>query len=294
MDLYIQIGVLLLFLTALSLFIYLYTSPSAMFSQGISEKNAEVAERMDAIKDQDLREALNNPNLSGSKAINLIRNAESKGVAVIIQTKNSQGLVVNYGNQLRTPDLDNIEMKPAGASKGNNPNSFEKRYVTSAQTLFNSGAVGGSSSVRKGAAYGTERTLDFANRVLTTRDSKYPYGSVNYHLENGTTDHTVAPHLMYSQANTTIGDAKRSNEVIGSTGFLYTDNLIYSNQEANKNFSYLENTNSIYYVSKSSNFYSTLIKNSNNQTVGVYLEEHGVNDLSSYLRASMKLEGTIN
>lgn len=301
MDLYIQVGVLLCFLAALSLFIYIYTAPAQEFSQRINETNQKVNARIDVISGLDVAPFKNNINTPGTSIYPLIRDAKANKIAVLVQTKNQQGLVVNYGVQLRSVNNPFVAMSPYGYAGvgGSGGTDFEKNFVTTVKDIFQTDATAQnytSGMVQPAAiskTFGTPAmfTGDMTNstnlRALLPSGSPAPGGT-------GSGKFWMAPHLML--ADPTVADASKAGglgRTFSSTGYLYTDMVLKADAPINDNFSYADSQGSLYRFNQSASYYSTVILDGNNEVVGIYVEEHGVDPKAAVLAGAMLANGTI-
>ena len=299
MDLYIQVGVLLLFLAALSLFIYFYTAPAQQFSQKINDTNQEINDRLDTVKDLGLSPFMNNTSAPGTSIYPLIRDAKASKIAVLVQTKNQQGLVVNYGYQLRSVNNPFVTMSPYGMAGvgANGGTDFEKNFVTTVKDLFMTDATPITYSSGMPAPLAVRRsfgsTAMFGSSVTNMLPSLIPAGGQTPGA-NQTGSFYMAPHLML--ADPTVPDASQAGALgrtFSSTGFLYTDQVLKLDAPVNNNFSYADAAGSLYRFDQASSYYTTIFVDGNGSVVGVYVEEHGVDPKAAVLGSAMLANGTI-
>lgn len=309
MDLYIQIGVLLLFLAALSLFIYIYTAPAQQFTQKINETNQKINDRLETAEGMDLAPFMNNVSTPGTSIYPLIRDSKAGKIAILVQTKNSQGLIVNYGYQLRGANYDQVTMVPNGfsgvGSAQNGGTDFEKNYVTSVDSVFG-GIAAGTTGIHKfgldafvssvpmndvTAANG--EMIKILNGVTQTPLSAVAGYAPSSATGNPEFQKASTPKLSFSDQTVIVDDAKRTGRSFSSTGLIYTDNVLKMDAPVNDNFSYADNQGSLYRFNQNSSYYSTIIVNANGDIVGLYVEEHGVNPAGSVLAHQMLANGTI-
>lgn len=284
MDLYIQIGVVFLFLTALAMFMYVYTEPVGTFMVGIDEVSEEIAKTLEDIKSKDVNEFYNNPNVSGVKVETLVKSASAKNLAVLVQTKNQQGLVVNYGYQIRSDEYSAEYMSTFGTT--GTPTEFERRYVSTVGDLF-SGTGGSSPGGSK--SYGASANISVGIDNITLRNST----STSMPLGSGANGVYGVPHLMFAHPIQPINTSMKEGNNYGSTGMLYTDQISKENLKQNNNFSYMDSPTSLYYLDRNGSYYTTLIINSNMEVIGVYVEEHGATNQHGVLGLGMLHHGVI-
>lgn len=300
MDLYIQVGVLLLFLAALSLFIYIYTAPAQQFTQEINKTNQEINDRLETVKGLGLAPFMNNTSAPGTSIYPIIRDAQASKIAILVQTKNQQGLVVNYGYQLRSPNNPFITMSPYGMAGvgANGGTDFEKNFVTTVKEVFMSDS--------SPQMYSSGMQAPIATQLTYGRNTAMLSGDVTGLMQNlipagqsvpGVTpsgQFYMAPHLML--ADPTVSDASQAGALgrtFSSTGFLYTDQVIKKDAPVNSNFSYADNQGSLYRFDQNSSYYTALILDANGEIVGMYVEEHGVDTRAAVLGSAMLANGTI-
>lgn len=299
MDLYIQVGVLLLFLAALSLFIYIYTGPAQQFTQKINKTNQEINDRLVTVEGLDVAPFMNNTNSPGTSIYPIIRDAKAAKIAVLVQTKNQQGLVVNYGHQLRSANNPFVTMSPYGMSGvgANGGTDFEKNFVTTVKDVFMTNATattytsGMPSPVARQTTFGSAAM--FQANVSSVMSSLIPSGSQAPGANQSGT-FWMAPHLML--ADPAVPDASNASSLgrtFSSTGFLYTDQVLKTDAPVNNNFSYADAQGSLYRFDQNSAYYTTVIVDGNNDIVGIYVEEHGVDPKAAVLGSAMLVNGTI-
>jgi hypothetical protein len=299
MDLYIQVGVLLCFLAALSLFIYIYTAPAQEFTQRINSTNQKVNARIDVVSGLDVAQFKNSTDTPGTAIYPLIRDAKANKIAVIVQTKNQQGLIVNYGNQLRSNNDAFVAMSPYGYAGvgGNTGTDFEKNFVSTVLDVFNTTAtpVVYASGMAQPAA--TAKTFGssamFAANVSTLMSTLIPSGAQAPGY-NQSGKFYMAPHLML--VDPSVPDASKAGALgrsFSSTGYLYTDQVLKTDAPVNDNFSYADAAGSLYKFNQSSAYYTTVILDATQNIVGIYVEEHGVDPKASVLGGTMLANGTI-
>lgn len=299
MDLYIQVGVLLLFLAALSLFIYIYTAPAQQFTQKINETNQKINDRLVTVEGLDVAPFMNNTNTPGTSIYPVIRDAKANKIAVIVQTKNQQGLVVNYGHQLRSANTPFVTMSPYGMAGigANGGTDFEKNFVTTVKELFMTD--GSPTTYSSGMPAPTARQTTFGapamfqSPVASLMTSLIPTGSPTPGA-NVSGTFWMAPHLML--ADPAVPDASSAGglgRTFSSTGFLYTDQVLKTDAPVNNNFSYADAQGSLYRFDQNSSYYTTLILDANNDIVGIYVEEHGIDPKAAVLGSAMLVNGTI-
>ena len=293
MDLYIQVGVLLLFLAALALFIYIYTAPAQQFTASINETNQEINDRLKTVEELGVAPFLNNTNAEGTSIYPLIRDAEASKMAILVQTKNQQGLIVNYGYQLRSANNPTVKMSPYGRSGVGNAQGtdFEQNFVTTVKEVFGAdqaGAKTGKNVNSTSVSYGTSAMItgNVMDKVLPAT------GNVPGITPSG--KYFTAPHLMLADPNAgSVAKAKEVGRTFSSTGFFYTDQVLKTDAPVNSNFSYADAQGSLYRFDQNASYYSTLILDANGDVVGIYVEEHGVNPQAAVLGSAMLANGTI-
>lgn len=299
MDLYFQIGVVLLIMTAFSLFAFFFTGPAQKFSAKINEKSQEVTDRLETMEGVSVAPFMNSTDTPGTSLYPVIRDAKAAKIAVLVQTKNQQGLVVNYGFQLRSPNNPFISMSPYGVAGigANNGTDFEKNFVTTVKDIFKTDtqpinyASGMQAPLQTKVSFGVGSM--FSAPVSNAIDSLVPTGAP---VPGGTKSGTfyMAPHLML--ADPTVTDASKASQLgrtFSSTGFLYTDMVLKTDAPVNNNFSYADSAGSLYRFDQNASYYTTLIKDGSNKIVGIYVEEHGVDPRAAVLGSAMLANGTI-
>lgn len=290
MDLYIQIGVIFLFLTALAAFMFVYTEPMDIFVSGIGEVSEEINKTLDDIKSKDVKEFYNNPNVSGVKVETLVKSATANGVAVLLHTKNQQGATVNYGYQLRSVEYGQNGMASYTTASGSST-PFEMKYVAPIKAVVagdggtNNTPIG--NPIGGGSYYGTGSI----GNILLADGSNYPIGAQI--RNNGSTTYGV-PHIMFAHPLYKVSESKANSLTYFESGMLYTDQELKTNQPTNDNHSYLDAPTSLFYLDKNASFYSTLIVNANGEVVGIFIEEHGIPNNGSILADAMIKSGLIS
>lgn len=301
MDLYAQIGVVLIIMTALSALILVFTQPAQMFTQGIATQSQTIEDRLATASGLDLAPFKNNINAGGTSLYPLIRDAKANKIAVLVQTKNQQGLVVNYGVQLRSTNNPFVSMSPYGYAGigGAGGTDFEKNFVTTVRDVFQTDASPQnytSGMVQPAAISKTYGNTAYFSGNMT--NSSYlanllPAGSPTPGATQSGQFY-MAPHLML--ADPAVADASKATSMgrtFSSSGLLYTDQSLKLDAPINDNFSYADSQGSMYRFSKSSSYYTTLISNGTGEIVGVYVEEHGVDPRGAVLAGAMLVNGTI-
>ena len=300
MDLYIQVGVLLLFLAALSLFIYIYTAPAQQFTQKINETNQKINDRLVTVEGLDVAPFMNSVNTPGTSIYPIIRDAEAGKIAVLVQTKNQQGLIVNYGYQIRPANYTSVQMNPVGTAGVGNPKGtdFEKNFVTTAAEVFYARGISaagtpvrfGSRAMVLGSQSRPSATDYMQSKIYSGEIDTYPPGTL---IEYGEQGIFTAPHLMFGDPTVAMDQAIKTGRTFSSTGFLYTDQVLKTDAPVNNNFSYADNQGSLYRFDQNASYYTTLIVDANDDIIGIYVEEHGCNPGTAALAGMMYANGTI-
>ena len=304
MDLYMQIGVVFLVMTAFAALAYYFAAPAEQFTQGINETNQEIMDRLKEAEKLGISQFHNNTSAPGTSILPVIRDSKARKIAVLVQTKNQQGLVVNYGYQLRSPNNPTVQMSPYATSGvgSTNGTDFEKNFVTTVVDVFNTqaspSAVGSAPMQAPPKTYGQGAGgAMFGGPIATAND-----GSLSGLLPTGNAvpgitpsgQYFMAPHLML--ADPKVPDASQAGSLgrtFSSTGLMYTDQVLKLDAPVNTNFSYAEAQGSLYRFDKNSSYYTTLITDSNSEIIGVYVEEHGVHPNAAVLGSAMLVNGTI-
>ena len=288
MDLYIQVGVLLLFLAALALFIYIYTAPAQQFTAKINDTNQKINDRLETADGLDVAPFKNNISTPGTSIYPIIRDSRAGKLAILVQTENSQGLIVNYGYQLRAANDTTVNIKPYGFSGvGTSGTDFERNFVTSVQSVFGGGS-NTDSKIDFTKSTGIELVDLKGGENLTPESTTYPNGSISANPSTA-----ISPKLMFSDPTVTFYKAGQAGRTFASTGSMYTDQVLKMDMPVNDNYSYADNPGSLYRFDKNSSYYTTLILNANNEIIGLYVEEHGVQEKWAALAIMMKANGTI-
>ena len=305
MDLYIQVGVLLLFLAALSLFIYIYTAPAQQFTQKINETNQKINDRLVTVEGLDVAPFMNNVNTPGTSIYPIIRDAKAGKIAVLVQTKNQQGLVVNYGYQLRAANNPTVRISPFGYSGvgSRQGTDFERNFVTTAKEVFTAAIdtvtpVGTQPKAQQGVNFGSAAMIvqSGGSSTQTSQDlyeQLMPTGGKTVPGTNQAGTYYTAPHLMFADPSISADEAGALGRSFSSTGFMYTDQVLKTDAPINENFSYADNQGSLYRFDQNSSYYTTLILDANSDIVGIYVEEHGCDPRTAALASAMLANGTI-
>lgn len=296
MDLYIQVGVLLLFLAALALFIYIYTAPAQQFTAKINDTNQKINDRLVTVEGMDVAPFMNNVSTPGTTIYPIIRDAKAGKIAILVQTKNSQGLIVNYGYQMRAANDASVKMLPhgvsgvgyTGAPTATSGTDFEKNFVTSVQNMFGGGATS-NTPIAYTKSTGVSLT-ELTGNATGNYDAAtgYPKGSIS-----GNPSTARSPKVAFSDPTIEFKSASVNGRTFAATGLMYTDQVLKMDMPVNDNYSYADNPGSLYRFDKNSAYYTTLVVNANNEVVGIYVEEHGVQEKYAALGQMMKLNGTI-
>lgn len=161
MDLYIQIGVILILLTAFSVLLYLFTLPSENFYSGYVEETTTTSARVESLRESEPYPHIGKGSLtSGEEVLSIIESAKTTGLGVLVS--NLEGYVSLFGMDI--------------ASRPNNSQSdYAQNLMDSAFTNFTPNnkcsrpkignrAVDG--LLRKNATT-SEESADLRNRVTT-------------------------------------------------------------------------------------------------------------------------------
>ena len=276
MDLYIQVGVILLLLTALSLFIFIYTSPAADLNNKSVEANETLGARLDSIDNLDIKK-YEYPNvLSGDDVRELIKGSDAGKLAVFVHTVGQDGLVVNYGYQLRDFDDFNYNQKAFGVS-GYTISEFERSYVTTIKQLFtNTGVIGkNQAGVTAYIAHDPYVTSKSAGYHLQEKIEQKP-AKLTAAMKGGEGYEVKGP-LLLVQDPIEVREKLGTNEIAESTmGVFYTEQVLSASIAVNTNSAHYGNVNSRYYINPESKFKTSIIKTSVDEVVGVFIEETGI------------------
>lgn len=300
MDLYLQIGLLFVFTAALAVFLSVVFNTTDYTTKYVEVQSEQVNAEIEKFFSKDVEPFFNNPSVSGTDIYSLVNQSEKLGIAVLIQTKNQDGLVVNYGVQARNYKVDASKMNPAGQAKSGTPTEFEKAYVTTAKAVFQGTVLNSQSNVVKGTSahanigpqnntyydasgkyLSNKAVANLVNKTSNTMQSNSPFALGDNASKIG------APQLFAYSPNLTPKSAFESQGFnYYAKGVLYTGSNLTANV-VNDKYSVLLNRQSVYYLDQNSRFYTTLIYNTTNDLIGVYAEEHGVNSASSMLGTLM-------
>ena len=290
MDFYLQTGMLLLMMIALSFFIYVFMTPAQLFNNMFSQATDTLHARIEGTVNIDIQNFNNNVSVPGTSVMPLLRDASANNLALFVQTRAQTGLVVNYGVQLRGPTAQQLNIVGFAHTGIGEATGFERNYVISVRRLFGLAPdlVSGGTPMGALALFGAN-ALDVYTGQLTGDTALTPFG-----FTPGTFIPTEDPVLTFWDPNSgEYGIASGRGRTYSTTGHLFTPQIRRTNMPTNENTSLAANQGSPFFVNQGSAFHTTFIVDSTETVVGIYIEEHGVDQNGAILAAAMVSEGYI-
>ena len=255
MDLYIQVGVLLLFMSALALFMYIYTAPAEEFAGKVNANNAEVSQKLDNMQNNNLKNFHHERAVDGILIEQLAMDAYNQKITVIVNSKGSTRL---YGMYLEYP---------AGTPNVNFNNQDTKTVQASELMIF-------------GSSTNYKVELSVNQLKIDAYKNGYPVTSRATGVQQNRVRLAVSPPQL------TKAEAESAGKTLSLTGKLYTEQVHAIGRKEEYYTSYLKDG-----LYEASNFDTYLIENSEGVIMGVYAEDVGSNlhdrPLAAY-RASLQ------
>ena len=313
MDLYFQAAAVMLAGAALAFLIFVMMTPAQMFAPFISDTNRLLQARIDAAVNMDIMLFNNATSIPGTSILPLLQDASANQLAVFVQTRAGQGLVVNYGHQMRSAQSTGVRIRAFGTTGITNvPTDFERNFVIPAQDLFgiqndqpiptgtsrDAGSIGivmgtagppGSNftmtAVKPSAS--ADNAMQFYQRLTTPEAAATGF--------NGGSTPWMDPLLhFWDPFSITSEVASQRGRSYSSTGYLFTAQMLRTNMPQNNNLSFSQTQGTPFYVNAGSFFHTTFILDASGLVIGLYVEEHGVHQGAAFLAAAMVSEGYIN
>jgi hypothetical protein len=293
MDFYLQTGVLLLMMIALSLFIYFFMTPAQLFNNMFASATQTLHARIEGTVNIDIQVFDNNTALPGTSVMPILRDASANGLSLFVQTRGQRGLIVNYGIQLRGAAAQDLPMESSGETGIGAQTGFEQSYVTTVRDLFEEDEpTAGPHNMGDESFFGAAGALTDATQVYRnlTAAAVTPRG-----IDAASWMPTNDPTLSFWDVHmATYGEAANNGRVYSATGYLFTPQIRKDNMPTNENTSLAANIGSPYFLNQSSSFHTSYIVDQTGTVVGIYIEEHGVDPKGAILAAAMTCEGYIN
>lgn len=287
MDFYLQTGVLLLMMIALSFFIYVFMTPAQLFNNMFASSVSTLNARIEGTVNIDIQVFDNNTALPGTSVMPILRDAGANGLSLFVQTRAQRGMIVNYGVQLRGPNSQTLAIAGSSNSGIGNPTGFEDSFVTNARDLFESDVP---RSARNTMGTESFSTMAGTNLYASLKAATAPRG-----LAAGTFIPSNDPTLSIWDVNMPdYAQALSNGRTYSTTGFFFTPQIRRTNMPVNENTSLASNQGSVFFINQSSMYHTSYIVDQTMTVVGIYIEEHGVDAKGAVLAASMVCEGYIN
>ena len=324
MDLKVQTVVVMLMMAALSFFIYVFMIPAQIVGQHLDETVAELQARIEGTVGATTAQFNNRTEMPGTAVRTLLADAGANNLAIFVQTRAGQGLVVNYGPQLRNPITPRLTIAAGGSTRNPNLTDFERNFVISAHDLFASDHVVGPGILTepREASFAIDEKMnpnwdiDTAVRMVMGTQPVTVQGpgggALQPILEGDTTGTNHALHTyrnlmaaefidgsMWSDPvlffwDVTLPSAQQAanmGRTFSNTGVLYTPTIRRTNMPMNTNLSFAQQQGSPFFINPRSLFHTTFILDLTGSIVGIYVEEHGVDARVAFLAAAQQAEG---
>lgn len=284
MDLYLQIGLLFVLAIAFSYYLSTFVEVGVESERILNQADTVVNRSIDKVKHQDLMRYDNNPSISGTDVYALINNARGYGIAVLVQTVQQKGAVINYGYRLSKgrdvstkliPVISNLDLGDAMQQ------SFNKEYAYRYDYLFlNSTSVSETNPNIEVGGNSAFRTIFSASDYSPsdgTLDLERASNAINNVVRgNG---NATSPRI-YTYRNTEEDIDKPGHHYL-TTGSLYTDSVLQ--RKYNDSFGVVLNQDSDKYLDQNARYYSVFVRDSvTDELLAVYIEQHGVDIRSAY------------
>jgi len=325
MDLKVQTVVVMLMMAALSFFIYVFMIPAQMVGAQLDETVAELTARIENTVGATTAQFNNNTEIPGSAVRTLLADANANNLSIFVQTRAGQGLVVNYGPQLRNPVATQMTIAAGGSTRNANLTDFERNFVITAHDLFASEIAAGAGILREPRAQTSIAQTIADGWVLPPRMvmgtqgmnvTGQGGGNLNPILNGapegqnhalGTYRNLVGPGaanidgslwsdpvlFFWDVTLPNASGAANMGRTFSNTGILYTSGIRRTNMPMNTNLSFAQQQGSPFFINTTSLFHSTFILDTTGSIVGIYLEEHGVDARVAFLAAAQQAEGFI-
>lgn len=276
MDLYIQVGVILLFMAALSLFIYLYTLNGSSFNRDMSDVNSTVQSRLTNQQEQILNSFNDQTDVTGAELKSLIRDAKSNKIAVFVSSKVATAVSM-YGYRLETngftTNSSTIQTEINNLSYGDKSAQYLNSRVVTEELLFGFNFVNSIFDTELSNSMDIKQvTRQQGNRLLFDKDN------TNANRFN-VLPIVIAPHMesisVYGAARPLPGGHLTTVETrkLYSPGFV-TDKYISNNMYEEEGYFKIEDADL---------YHTVLVVNYNDEPVGVYAMPITDNKLPRFL-----------
>jgi len=308
MDLYFQAALVLIIGGAFAYLLVIIMTPAQMFAPLQAETFRMLEASTDQIMNLGIQIFNNGVAVPGTSINTLIQNAEAMGLAVIGQTRASQGLTVNWGLQLRSATSTGVQIHAHGTTgQGQNVTAFEQNFVIPAADLFGVNQSGDPQTRQAGAAglrqgpiimgtNGTNTALTSGNAVsaLEAYANLLNPASAPVGMVYGSSPWDDPLLMFWDPFSGSAEVAAQRGRTFSSTGYLITPQVIRHNMPANNNISMARTQGSVFHVNQGSLYHTSFIVSPNGDIIGIYFEEHGVSAQTAFLAAAMVSEGYIN
>jgi hypothetical protein len=325
MDLKVQTVVVMLMMAALSFFIYVFMIPAQMVGAQLDETVAQLAARIENTVGATTAQFNNNTEIPGTAVRTLLADANANNLAIFVQTRAGQGLVVNYGPQLRNPVTTMMTIAAGGSTRNANLTDFERNFVITAHDLFAAERAAGNGIMSEPRANtGIQATIQdgwaLPPRQVMGTQSMNVQGQGGGNLEpilmgqpEGN-NHALATYrnLVGATAANIDGSlwsdpvlffwdvtlpnangAANMGRTFSNSGILYTPGIRRTNMPMNTNLSFAQQQGSPFFINPTSLFHTTFILDTTGSIIGIYVEEHGVDARTAFLAAAQQAEGFI-
>jgi len=287
MDFYLQTGMLLLMMIALSFFIYVFMTPAQLFNNMFMQATDTLHARIEGTVNIDIQNFNNNVSVPGTAVMPILRDASANGLSLFVQTRAQRGLVVNYGVQLRGPGAQALAIEGFAHTGIGEVTGFERNFVISVRDLFGEGNNAGNTAMGVDALFDTDAITVY--RRITGDPANTPFG-----IDPGTFVPTNDPVLTFWDPNSgNYNTASGRGRTYSTTGNLFTPQIRRTNMPTNENTSLASNQGSPFFINQGSMFHTTFVVDHTETVVGIYIEEHGVDERGAILAAAMVSEGYI-
>lgn len=295
MDLYIQIGLLFMLMTAFGAFAYIYGMPSSEFQRGASEEYTATANVLRENSGASLSQFHNKDNISGTQVLNLIKSAKSKGIFVLVGNRTSPHLFSGYGAFY------------AGATAPSDTD-YSPLYENDSKNVPVLRAYDGVFTVAKHQYYNESRSgIKYIGKVspvyTTLSNALFTLDNFNFNGNyTGTGNSIETPDLVpkieledytvsttqYRNGKLTLGGSKN----IFRSGAYYTTAVRRDDLHLTEFRNYLDKNHAAY-INPAWEYYSNLVYDLDGEVVGVVFEDTAIPFNNSYRKNIDSLRGSL-
>lgn len=274
MDLYIKVGTIVVLLIGFLGLIYTLAAPVEPMIDKVDENNAVLKSKTEQSMMAYLDKFNAKVDVRGEEVWELIDMAKDKELAILVGTIPQQGLVVNYGYQLRGANHQSIFLDRF-SSQDTLATEFEKMFVTTVRQVFTPGIP---SAIQPTQIPRTEAGLDltsgdssFITHTMSRNNPSYHPGRTgNLEVDEGT------PHVYFADPRDSSMSSHAKATGFTYDGYLVTDQQLKFNAPFNDNVTYAKTSTSYYYISPNDDYLTAIIKSTTGDIVGVYVEQKGM------------------